>query len=66
MFFPVPETQRGYAIGESTLRWSSGRNIPAVGEDRLYILWRRNDCCATFRAALGRGSGRSSASCPWP
>jgi conjugal transfer pilus assembly protein TraU len=46
MFFPVPETKRGHAIGESTLRWGMGRSIPAVGEDHLYILWRWNDCCA--------------------
>jgi conjugal transfer pilus assembly protein TraU len=48
MFFPVPETTRGHAIGESTLRWGMNRTIPAVGEDHLYILWRWNDCCAVF------------------
>jgi conjugal transfer pilus assembly protein TraU len=53
MFFPVPETTRGHAIGESTLRWGiskhgTERTIPAVGEDHLYILWRWNDCCAVF------------------
>jgi conjugal transfer pilus assembly protein TraU len=46
MFFPLPETQRGHVIGESPVRWGMWRNIPAVGEDHLYILWRWNDCCA--------------------
>jgi conjugal transfer pilus assembly protein TraU len=35
-------------IGESPLTWGEWRNIPAVGEDHLYLLWRWNDCCATF------------------
>lgn len=48
MFFPYPETKRGHRIGESDLRWGSWRNIPGVGEDHLYIIWRWNDCCATF------------------
>ena len=48
MFYPLPETQRAHVIGESPLRWGEWRNIPAIGEDHLYLLWRWNDCCATF------------------
>jgi conjugal transfer pilus assembly protein TraU len=46
MFYPLPETQRAHVIGESPLRWGEWRNIPGVGEDHLYLLWRWNDCCA--------------------
>lgn len=48
MFFPMPETQRAHQIGESEIRWGAFRNVPGTGEDHLYIIWRWNDCCATF------------------
>lgn len=56
MFYPVAEVGGDLSslgihvngfhhIGESTFKWGEWRNIPAVGEDFLYILWRWNDCC---------------------
>lgn len=47
MFFPVAETGGAHAIGKPTLMWGAGRQIPGVGEDAIYILWRWNDCCHT-------------------
>jgi conjugal transfer pilus assembly protein TraU len=34
-----------HVTGESTFLWGEWRNIPAVGEDFTYLLWRWNDCC---------------------
>jgi conjugal transfer pilus assembly protein TraU len=48
MFYPLPETQRGHAIGESPFRWGQWRSIPAIGESHVYMLWRWNDCCVTL------------------
>ena len=48
MFHPMPETDSSHVIGESTLIWGSGRHIPAVGEDPIYLIWRWNDCCNTY------------------
>ena len=28
--------------------WGVWRTLPGPGEDHLYVLWRWNDCCATF------------------
>lgn len=48
MFYPLPETQRAHVIGQSTFTWGEWRSIPGPGEHHLYLLWRWNDCCATF------------------
>jgi conjugal transfer pilus assembly protein TraU len=32
-------------IGVPTMLWGEWRNIPAVGEDFIYLLWRWTDCC---------------------
>lgn len=46
LFYPVAETDRTHAIGESTFRWGVGRTYPGPGEDHVYLLWRWQDCCA--------------------
>ena len=43
--YPVAETNRAHAMGESTLRWGAGRTIPAVAEYPIYTTWQWNDCC---------------------
>jgi conjugal transfer pilus assembly protein TraU len=48
MFYPLPEARSNHVIGESVFRWGSWRSLPGPGEDHLYLLWRWNDCCATF------------------
>ncbi len=59
MFYPVPEVrgnvdvgggvgrdvEGSHKIGQSTFMWGEWRNLPGIGEDFLYILWRWNDCC---------------------
>jgi conjugal transfer pilus assembly protein TraU len=32
-------------IGVPTFLWGEWRNIPAVGEDFVYMMWRWTDCC---------------------
>ena len=32
-------------IGVPTMLWGEWRNIPATGEDFVYLLWRWTDCC---------------------
>ena len=48
MFWPVPETRSNHVIGQSTLIWGMGRQIPAIGEDAVILMWRWNDCCTDF------------------
>jgi conjugal transfer pilus assembly protein TraU len=45
MFYPIAQANSNHALGQSTFTWGEWRNIPAVGEDFLYILWRWQDCC---------------------
>lgn len=47
-FYPLPEANSNHVIGESELRWGMWRNIPGVGEDHLYLIWRWHDCCLTW------------------
>ncbi len=46
LFYPVAETTRAHAIGESTFRWGGAKAFPGPGEDHVYLLWRWQDCCA--------------------
>jgi conjugal transfer pilus assembly protein TraU len=45
-FFPVAEANSDHVTGETPYRWGMGRQIPAVGEDALFIQWRWMDCCS--------------------
>jgi len=48
MFYPLPEADSSHVIGASPFTWGVWRTLPGPGEDHLYVLWRWNDCCATF------------------
>ena len=45
MFYPVAETQSYHVTGQTTFIWGPGRQIPQIGEDAVYVLWRWTDCC---------------------
>ncbi|WP_295402598.1 TraU family protein [uncultured Thiocystis sp.] len=47
-FYPLPEAHANHVIGESELRWGQWRNLPGVGEDHLYLIWRWHDCCLAW------------------
>lgn len=47
-FYPVAETDGNHWIGAPTFLWGEWRNIPAVGEDFVELIWRWDDCCAKF------------------
>jgi conjugal transfer pilus assembly protein TraU len=49
MFYPVADTQRSHAIGESTFRWGMAHTYPGPGDSHVQILWRFQDCCAGFQ-----------------
>jgi len=44
-FYPMPEANGNHWIGQSPYIWGEWRNIPAVGEDFLHVLWQWTDCC---------------------
>ena len=48
MFHPVAETDDNHVIGQTSLVWGLGRQVPAVGEDPVWIVWRWIDCCNTM------------------
>ncbi|MBB3268339.1 conjugal transfer pilus assembly protein TraU [Azospirillum sp. OGB3] len=48
MFFPLPEANGDHVTGESDWKWGMGKQIPGVGEDSMFILWRWVDCCSSF------------------
>lgn len=49
MFHPLPETKTNHWIGQSPFTWGEWRNIPAVGEDHLYTIYRWTDCCMRYQ-----------------
>ena len=45
--FPIPQTEGRccHSLGSSTFLWGEHRNIPAVGEFQIYMMWRKRNCC---------------------
>ena len=47
MLYPVPSVTTAQPYGRSTSLWAAGREIPIIGEDFSYVLWRKRVCCAS-------------------
>lgn len=47
--YPLPESNGNHWIGTPTYEWGEWRNIPAVGEDFVHLIWRWDDCCTEFQ-----------------
>ena len=47
MLYPIPTPDRSDALGGSTLPWRAGKEFPIAGEDALYLLFRKRNCCQT-------------------
>ncbi|MBW8308643.1 MAG: TraU family protein [Candidatus Paracaedibacteraceae bacterium] len=45
MTYPLPDTQRCHAFGETETLWYAGKEFPVKGEDFAYLIWRKRDCC---------------------
>ena len=43
--YPMPEANANHWIGQTPYMWGEWRNIPAVGEDFVNVVWRWTDCC---------------------
>lgn len=35
-----------FPLGKSTMVWGTGKTYPEKGEDFVYLLWRKKECCA--------------------
>ena len=40
-----PKNTQAFPIGRVTARWAPGKWYPAQGEDWVWVLWRKKDCC---------------------
>lgn len=46
LIFPIPSTQRGcHPLGRTETLWSAGKEYPTFGEDFVYLIWRKRNCC---------------------
>lgn len=50
MLYPVPQTDKingrcCQPFGRSTAIWGAGKQIPYIGEDFAYMVFRKRDCC---------------------
>jgi len=53
MVYPIPQTakiagQCCQPIGRTNVLWGAGREFPYKGEDFVYQIFRKNNCCVTF------------------
>ncbi len=40
-----PKNTPAFPIGRTTAKWAAGKWYPAEGEDWVWVLWRKKDCC---------------------
>jgi len=49
MHFPVAQNKIGgkccQPLGRTSILWGAGKEIPGVGEDFAYMIFRKRDCC---------------------
>jgi len=53
MTYPTPQTDKiggkcCQPYGRSSALWGSGKEVPYVGEDFAYQIFRKRDCCASY------------------
>jgi conjugal transfer pilus assembly protein TraU len=51
MLYPVPQTEKindrcCQPYGRTTVLWGAGKQIPYIGEDYAYMIFRKRNCCA--------------------
>ncbi len=51
MLYPVPQTEKingkcCQPFGRTTAIWGAGKQIPYIGEDFAYLIFRKRNCCA--------------------
>jgi len=49
LLYPIPTTLKPFCcppIGRSTLLWGQGKSYPVKGEDFVFLVFRKKDCCA--------------------
>lgn len=54
MVYPVPASDCS-ALGASTISWRAGKEFPISGEDAIYLMFRKRNCCelSAIKAAVG-------------
>ena len=40
-----PKVGNVFPIGRSDYAWGFGASYPVRGEDFVYVIWRKRDCC---------------------
>jgi len=46
MIYPIAQTQgQCHALGKSDVLWGTGKSFPVKGEDFVYLIWTKKQCC---------------------
>lgn len=55
--YPIPQTKGAcHPLGKSDILWGVGKSFPQGGEDFVYLLWSKKQCCLdSTKAAVGAG-----------
>ncbi len=58
---PIPQTSGScHPLGKSDLLWGSGKSFPKSGEDFVYLLWVKKQCCLDAVKPATKAFGASS------
>jgi conjugal transfer pilus assembly protein TraU len=58
MIYPIPQTSgKCQTLGKSDLLWGTGKSYPIKGEDFVYLIWAKKQCCLdSTKAAAATGA----------
>ena len=57
LVYPTAQTKGPCnALGRSTLIWGAGKSYPKGGEDFVYLVWRKKQCCLDAISTVAGGS----------
>ncbi|MFQ5728964.1 MAG: TraU family protein, partial [Waddliaceae bacterium] len=59
LVYPIPQTKGPcHPLGKSDLLWGAGKSYPHGGEDFVYLIWKKKQCCLdAVKPAMASGGG---------
>ena len=49
MLYPIPNTSSCQPLGRTTQLWGAGKEYPIKGEDFAYMIFRKRNCCVSYK-----------------
>lgn len=59
LVYPIPQTKgQCHPLGKTDIIWGSGKSYPFGGEDFVYLIWVKKQCCLDAIKPIAGGAGK--------